>query len=49
MDEDKVIQEITNRINSEYSKHDELDWAGIAARKIYMTLKECDLLKNIKK
>jgi len=33
--EEAIVQEIKARIQAEYSKHRELDWAYIAARKIY--------------
>jgi hypothetical protein len=35
MENEKIIQSIKNRIISEYKKHPDLDWAEIAARKIY--------------
>lgn len=50
MTKDKIVQQITDRINNEYRKYHELpdlDWSGIAARKIFMTLKELNLLTNI--
>lgn len=37
---DTIVSIIKQRIESEYRKHPDLDWAGIAARKIYAELKE---------
>lgn len=37
MSKEEIIQLIKERIEAEYTKHKELDWAGIAARKIYAT------------
>ena len=36
--EEEIIQTIKHRIESEYRKHEDLDWAEIAARKIYAVL-----------
>ena len=35
-----LVSKIKQRIESEYRKHPDLDWAEIAARKIYAELKE---------
>lgn len=35
---EEVINLIESRIKSEYGKHGNLDWAGIAARKIYSSI-----------
>jgi hypothetical protein len=35
MDKEQIIQGIKSRIESEYRKHKDIDWPGIAARKIY--------------
>lgn len=45
-DNDEIISAIEQRIKSEYRKHPDLDWAGIAARKIYAELKESGLVNN---
>jgi hypothetical protein len=37
MSKEDIIKTIAERIKSEYSKHKELDWAEIAAIKIYST------------
>ena len=37
MSKEEIIKTITERIKSEYSKHKKLDWAEIAALKIYLT------------
>ena len=34
---EQIIREIKNRIECEFRKHEDLDWAGIAARKIYLS------------
>ena len=46
MTKDEIISAIEQRIKSEYRKHPDLDWAGIAARKIYAELKESGLVNN---
>lgn len=46
MTKDEIISAIEQRIKSEYRKHPDLDWAGIAARKIYAELKERGLVNN---
>ncbi len=38
MTREELIDLIESRIKSEYKKHGYLDWAGIAARKIYGSL-----------
>lgn len=38
MTREELIDLIESRIKSEYKKHRDLDWAGIAARKIYSSL-----------
>lgn len=38
MTREEFIDLIESRIKSEYKKHGDLDWAGIAARKIYSSL-----------
>ena len=38
MTREELIDLIESRIKSEYKKHGDLDWAGIAARKIYGSL-----------
>ena len=38
MTREEIINLIESRIKSEYKKHGDLDWAGIAARKIYSSL-----------
>jgi hypothetical protein len=35
MEENDIIAAIEERIKSEYNKHRDLDWAKIAAKKIY--------------
>ena len=37
---DAVVSKIKQRIESEYRKHPDLDWAEIAARKIYAEIKD---------
>ena len=37
---DTIVSKIKQRIESEYRKHPDLDWAEIATRKIYAELKE---------
>ena len=37
MDKERIIASIKERILSEHKKHQTLDWAEIAARKIYAT------------
>lgn len=40
MTREGLIDLIESRIKSEYGKHGNLDWAGIAARKIYGSIEE---------
>ena len=40
MTREEIINLIESRIKSEYGKHGDLDWAGIAARKIYGSIEE---------
>ena len=40
MTKEEFIDLIESRIKSEYKKHRDLDWAGIAARKIYSSLED---------
>lgn len=40
MTREEIINLIESRIKSEYGKHGDLDWAGIAARKIYGSLED---------
>lgn len=54
MTREEIINLIESRIKSEYGKHGDLDWAGIAARKIYGSIegvldvkKECDELVGV--
>ena len=44
MTREEIINLIESRIKSEYKKHGDLDWAGIAARKIYSSLKQSGAL-----
>lgn len=44
--EEEIIQTIKHRIESEYNKHPDLDWAEIAARKIYAVLWYGGILKT---
>lgn len=44
MTREEFIDLIESRIKSEYKKHGDLDWAGIAARKIYSRLKQSGAL-----
>jgi len=44
MTREEIIDLIESRIKSEYKKHGDLDWAGIAARKIYSSLKQSGAL-----
>ena len=37
---DTLVSKIKQRIESEYRKHPDLDWAEIAARKIYAEIKD---------
>ena len=37
MSKEEIIENIVQRIKDEYKKHKELDWAKIAAHKIYST------------
>jgi hypothetical protein len=37
---DTLVSKIKQRIESEYHKHEDLDWAEIAARKIYAEIFE---------
>ena len=44
--EEEIIQTIKHRIESEYHKHEDLDWAEIAARKIYAVLWYSGIMKT---
>ena len=51
-DREQIIQGIKSRIESEYRKHEDLDWMEIAARKIYVSYvfnPKNDDKRNIKK
>lgn len=46
MSKEEIIALIYNRIKSEYKKHSELDWAKIAAYKIYSSLEKENCFKQ---
>ena len=47
MENEQIIKSIKNRIISEYKKHPDLEWAEIAARKIYSELHQPPVITSL--